>query len=95
MPEAERILRLIEDGDFVLERLEAWCCWPHAIRVRYEDLKRNTSAVLEDLLYRCDLLAKPGAVARAVRANSFAARARRNTGIEETGAFLREGIVGD
>lgn len=94
-PEADRILQLIERGDWFLDSLERWQEWPHAIQLHYEDLTRDPKGSFSALLDACDLEPRFDAVARAVRENDFAAKTGRRAGVESKGSFLRKGIVGD
>jgi hypothetical protein len=95
LSEAERILALIEEGDWFLDSLERWHRWPHAIKVHYEDLSRDPRSTFGALLEACDLVPRFDAVARAVRRNDFAARSGRQAGVEAKGSFLRKGVAGD
>jgi Sulfotransferase domain len=95
LPEADRILELIETGDWFLDSLERWQEWPHAIQLHYEDLTRDPKGSFSALLDACDLELRFDAVARAVRENDFAAKTGRRAGVESKGSFLRKGIVGD
>jgi hypothetical protein len=95
LPEADRILQLIEKGDWFLNSLESWQAWPHAIQLHYEDLTRDPKGSFSALLDACDLVPRFDAVARAVRENDFAAKTGRRAGVESKGSFLRKGIVGD
>ena len=95
LPEADRILQLIEKGDWFLNSLEAWQQWPHAIQLHYEDLTRDPKGSFGALLDACDLVPRFDAVARAVRENDFTVKTGRRAGVESKGSFLRKGIVGD
>ena len=95
LPEADRILELIERGDWFLDSLERWQEWPHAIQLHYEDLTRDPKGSFGALLDACDLEPRFDAVARAVRGNDFATTTGRRAGVESKGSFLRKGIVGD
>jgi Sulfotransferase domain len=95
LPESDRILELIETGDWFLESLERWQEWPHAIQIHYEDLSSDPKGTFTALLDACDLEARFDAVARAVRENDFATKTGRRAGVESKGSFLRKGVVGD
>jgi hypothetical protein len=95
LPEAERILTLIEEGDWFLDSLERWHRWPHAIKIHYEELSRDPRSTFAGLLDACDLEPRFDAVGRAVRQNDFAAKTGRRAGIEAKGSFLRKGVAGD
>lgn len=95
LPEADRILKLIEEGDWFLDSLERWHRWPHAIQIHYEVLSRDPRATFAALLDACDLEPRFDAVGRAVRQNDFAAKTGRRAGVESKGSFLRKGIAGD
>ena len=82
LPEADRILQLIEKGDWFLNSLESWQAWPYAIQLHYEDLIRDPKGSFSALLDACDLVPRFDAVARAVRENDFAAKTGRRAGVD-------------
>ena len=95
LSETDRILKLIEEGDWFLDSLERWHRWPHAIRIHYEELSRDPKATFAALLDACDLEPRFDAIGRAVRQNDFAAKTGRRAGVESRGSFLRKGVAGD
>jgi hypothetical protein len=95
LSETERILKLIEEGDWFLDSLERWHSWPHAIRIHYEELSRDPKGTFAALLDACDLQPRFDAVGRAVRQNDFATKTGRRPGVESRGSFLRKGVAGD
>jgi hypothetical protein len=91
----QRILRLVDEGDFLLERLDAWAHAEGAIQVRYEDLKNAPRRVMREIAIACNLPFHEGRAGVVIDNNDFSRRARRKPGVEDESAFLRKGIVGD
>ncbi len=95
LPPAERIATLIEEGDFLLTRLEAWFQSPIAYKVRYEDLLTDPARSLAALTRQLNLNTSAEDVQRVVTRHAFTSKTGRTRGEERPAAFLRKGIAGD
>lgn len=95
LPVKQRILRLINEGDFLLERLDAWAHAEGVIQVRYEDLKDAPHRVIREIAMVCKLHFDEGRVGVVIENNTFTRKASRKPGVEDESSFLRKGIVGD
>jgi len=91
----ERLLWLIEHGDFLLDRLDAWARQERAVQIRYEDLKQDPLSVLRSVSWTHCLPFDERRARAAIKRNIFERKARRKSGTEDPGSFFRKGIVGD
>jgi hypothetical protein len=90
-----RLLQLIEEGDFLVDRLSAWYREARAEKIRYEDLKRDPMTTLRGLAFSLGLPYDEGHTCTSVQRNSFSRLTKRSPGVEEQSSFYRKGIVGD
>lgn len=95
LPVKQRILRLIDEGGFLLERLDAWAHTEGVIQVRYEDLKNAPRRVIREIAMDCNLPFHEGRAGVVIDNNDFSRKANRKPGVEDESAFLRKGVVGD
>lgn len=95
LPVNQRILRLIDEGDFLLDRLDAWAHAEGVIQVRYEDLKNDPRRVMRETAMACNLPFHEKRAGIVIDNNDFSRKANRKPGVEDESAFLRKGIVGD
>lgn len=95
LPTAHRIQTLIERGDFLLTRLEAWFHATNAHKVRYEDLLTQPADALSGVARYLNLAYSSQDLDRVIHRHSFKTRTGRDRGVERASAFLRKGIAGD
>jgi hypothetical protein len=92
---SERIMRIIENGDFLRLRLRDWFQCPYAYKVRYEKLLSDPIGELERLLSFLNVDVSQNFIRLVADKNSFKAQTGRSRGKEDKDAFLRKGISGD
>lgn len=95
LPEHKRIIRIIENGDFLRSRLLKWHQCPYAHKVHYEALLSHPIGELKQLLSFLCLRLSKARIRKVCDRYSFKAQAGRNPGDEDKTAFLRKGVAGD
>ncbi|MFG0255954.1 MAG: sulfotransferase domain-containing protein [Rhodopirellula sp. JB053] len=85
------------DRSYNLERAEYWWNCDCLIKVRYEQLKRDSADVLRTILQATNLSDQysTDAILAVSNRHDFENVARRKVGHEDKNSFLRKGIVGD
>ncbi len=95
LTEADRILTLLKQADFLLVRLEKWFQTPIAYNVRYENLIKTPLQELEGCLDYLGFHVNTQDVENIIQKHSFKSKTGRNPGDEKKSAVLRKGIIGD
>lgn len=95
LDERGRILRIIEKGDFLVNRLRSWSRCPYAHKVRYENLLSDPMEEMRAMLAFLGVHRSDTRIAKVLDKHSFKRQSGREPGSENREAFLRKGISGD
>lgn len=95
LSEKQRILRLLEEGDFIRLRLRTWANCSYAHPVRYEALLSEPVEELGRLLAFLGVEATKDRVEQTCQRHSFQRQTGRQSGEEDRAEFQRKGIAGD
>ena len=92
----ERIEHYLRKADYDVKLTEAWLRHPHAVRVCYEDLKKDPLKTIQYVLQAIDVVVPERILSDAIERSSFHHKSQgRFAGVEDKASFYRKGIVGD
>ncbi|MCA9564734.1 MAG: sulfotransferase domain-containing protein, partial [Myxococcales bacterium] len=89
----ERIVALLERGDFLYQRLDAWFRFEAAVQVRYEDLLARPEEELTRVVRHLGIEVSDEIIAAAVERHTFERLAKQDK--QRIAGFYRKGTKGD
>jgi hypothetical protein len=92
----ERLIKLIDEGEFIIRKLEQWFYAVDVYKVSYEQLLRDPKPAVTGLVNYLDLKVDDDHILSVIDAHKFENRVgRRKINQQSSKSFLRKGVSGD